>query len=48
MIFQFVNKIGFMGLFLDNEKNMDEWSVDKAVKMSVLLLESCKLFETRK
>ena len=35
-------------IFLDNEKNMGERSVDRAVKIFVLLIDSCKLFETRK
>ena len=35
-------------MFLDNGKNIGEWSVGKAVKMSVLLIDYCKLFETRK
>ena len=35
-------------IFLDNEKNMGERSVDRAVKIFVFLIDSCKLFETRK
>ena len=35
-------------MFLDNEKNMGEWSVDRALKMSDLWIGSCKLFETIK
>ena len=31
--------------FLDNEKNIEEWSVGKAVKMSVLLIDYCKLLD---
>ena len=37
-----------ISIFLNNEKNMGEWSVDKVVKMSALLIDSCKWFETRK
>ena len=37
-----------ISIFLDNEKNMGEGSVEKAVKMSVSIIDSCKLFETRK
>ena len=37
-----------ISIFLDNEKNIGEWSVGKAVKMLVLLIYYCKLFETRK
>ena len=35
-------------IFLDNEKNMGEWSADRVVKTSVFLIDPCKLFETRK
>ena len=37
-----------MSIFLENEKNMGGWSVGKAVKISILLIDSCKTFETRK
>ena len=37
-----------MSVILDNEKNMGEWSVDTAIKMSVLLTDSYKYFETSK
>ena len=37
-----------MSVILDNEKNMGEWSVDTAIKMSVLLTDSYKSFETSK
>ena len=36
-----------ISIFLENEKNMGE-SVDKAVNMTVLLIDSCKLCETRR
>ena len=32
--------------FLYNGKNMGEWSFDKTIKVSVLLIDSCKLFDT--
>ena len=38
----------YISTFLGNENNMGEWSVDKAVKLSVLLQDSYKLFETTK
>ena len=37
-----------MSVILDNEKNMGEWCVDTAIKMSVLLTDSYKSFETSK
>ena len=37
-----------ISVFLDNEKNIGEWSLDRAGKMSVFLIDSCKSFETRK
>ena len=35
-------------MLLDNEKNMGEWSNDRALKMLDFLIDSCKLFETIK
>ena len=37
-----------ISVILDNEKNMGEWSIDRAVKTYVLLTDSYKSFETRK
>ena len=34
--------------FLEKEKNIGEWSVDTEVKISVFLIDSCEIFETKK